>query len=341
MKITNLNLKSNQYKTSFIKHNILTNIPDTLGFKGHEVKDISKLTPRELLGIKIKFFIPMQKNIRQNKEMIREVSQKYLKDYGNLDNNSLLTFEQTYAGGYFNPIDSGIVINKKQPQIVAISKFLPEYFDYDKYFRSINFTLACHESQHKVQATQVFRLEGMQEKFINMLNDYVKKQTELLNKLESRNIFDDKLEKLNADIKVSKDKNKVKEIKKEIKLLNSNKKILLGQLKSERKKIKNFDIEKNKTFYNKVLKQKGFIPKGTEEEAIALKYMDAFENYPPLLSKFQCIADFGSIEAHQANVLKIHKDYKNNYLEIDANEKAKSYTESHSDLIKQYYEKMK
>lgn len=307
------------------------NNADTKSFTGLPHAKPPKPTFFEKLYVKIRHFFSIKKMAQQNKQMIREVSQKYLADSG-ITNNSLMTYENTFFGGYFNPVDSGIVINKKRPKSLAMSKFLPKYFNYEKLFSHDNYYLPCHESQHKVQATQVYRIKGNQDHLMNLMNNYVKEEKELLIRLKKRTIFDDNIADIIKNFKFS----KIAEIFKNLKA----KKILMDQVKSEEKKINNFDINKVKGFYDEILSKKGLIPKGSEEEATALKYLDAFTNYPPVLSIHQDLSHFGSKEAHENYRKTISEQYEKNFLEIDAKEKGKKYTEEHLDELQQYFEKI-
>lgn len=340
MKIVRISSASNFYGISCQGNkNIRKTVTDSINFTAAPTKDPRTLPKIKVLLTKIEFFIPIHRITKQSKKMIREISKKYLQESGIIDHN-LLTFEGTFAKGYFNPVDSGIVINKRIFKNATYKKFLPEYYDYDAIFKEINFNLPCHESQHKIQATQVYRLQGMQDKFLAMQADYVKSQKELIAKLKARCINDDNIAEFKENIKSTDNKEDIKKFKLKIRKAKIGKKILKEQLKSEKIKLEKFDIEKTKAFYNSVLEKKGFIPKGSEEEAIALKYMEGFATYPQLLSRFQCVADLGSKEAQKANIDKINAAYDANYLEIDAKAKAAEYTEKHLDLLKQYAEKI-
>lgn len=323
--------KSSEFNTT-TKYN-------SVKFCGNPTKNIKDLSRKEIIKTKIENFFSMQRIAHQCKKMIKEVSQRYLKD-SEIENNNLLTFEKTFWGGYFNPIDSGIVINKREPKFVALSKFLPEYFDFEKNFKSCIFRLACHESQHKVQATQVYRLANNQENFTNLLVDYVKNENKIIKNLKNRTVFDDKLEESTKKLRLTTDKKEKLKIKLEIKKLKTAKNILMGQVKSEERKIEKFDINKVKSFYDKVLERKGIIPKASAEEITAKKYLEGFRTYPLILSNYQSIKEFGSQEAHEVHCSKLMSEYKNNFLEIDANQKAQEYIEKNIDLFEQYFKKI-
>lgn len=311
-----------------------------VNFTGTPIKDPKELSPIKAFLTKVKFFIAIRRITRGNEKMMREVSQKYIQDAGIVGDNGRLTFEATRYGGYFNPIDSGIIANKKLVSHSAFAKFLPEYFDYEKLNRG-NFIAACHESQHKIQAAQAYRLEGNQDRVCRLLVDYVNDQKKIIEKLKKRTVDDDKIQELREKIRLSQDKTEKKKFKKEISELKSRKKILMRQIKSEERKIAEFDIVKVRAYYDEILKQNGTIPKGSPEEAEAKKYMEAFAKYPRMLSLFQSISDFGSKEAHTAHCEKTMAAYKANYLEVNAQQASRKYTDEHSELVEKYLDEIK
>lgn len=336
VKIQNIPAKNLQSSTRLKTKPILLNRlkinnSNVESFKGLPNAKPLKPTMFEKLYVQIRHFFTIRRIANQSKQMISEVSKKYLADSG-ITNHSLMTFENTFAGGYFNPVDLGIVINKKRPKKLAISKFLPEYYKHKDIFKHDNYYLPCHEAQHKVQATQVYRIEGNQENFLKMMNNYIKEEKELLNNLKERTIFDDNISDIIKNLKFS----KIGDIFRNLKF----KKILMDQVKSEERKINNFDVNKIKEYYDEILNKKGFIPKGSEEEATAFKYLDAFANYPQLLAPYQKISVFGSKEARIEYWKKLNNNYEANFLEIDAKEKGEKYTEEHLDEVQKYFNKI-
>lgn len=311
-----------------------------INFKGAPTKNAKDLSPMKAFLTKVRFFMSIRRMVRGNEKMMREVSQKYIQDAGIVGDNGRLTFENTRFGGYFNPIDSGIIANKKLVSHSAFARVLPEYFDYEKLHKG-NFITACHESQHKIQAIQAYRLEGNQDNVCKLLVDYVNDQKQIMEKLKKRTVDDDKIQELRDKIRLSQDKTEKKQFKKEISELKSRKKILMKQIKSEERKIAEFDIVKVRAYYDEILKQNGTIPKGSPEEAEAKKYMEAFSSYPRMMSALQSVSDFESKEAHTAYCEKTMAAYKANYLEVNAQQASRKYTEEHPELVKKYLEEIK
>lgn len=311
-----------------------------INFKGNPIKEAKELSPVKAFLAKVWFFRPIQRIVRGNEKMMREVSQKYIQDAGIVGDNGRMTFEYTRFGGYFNPIDSGIIANKKAVSLTAFSKVLPEYFDYEK-LHKINFITACHESQHKIQAIQVYRLEGNQDNFCRLLVDYVNDQKQIIAKLKKRTIDDDKISELQEKIILSQDKKERQKCKREIAQLETRKQVLKRQLISEERKIAEFDVTKVRAYYDEILRQNGLLPIGSPEEAEAQKYMEAFANYPRMMSVLQSVSDFGSKEAHTSHCEKTMAAYNANYLERDAIDSSRKYTEEHPELVKKYLDEIK
>lgn len=328
----NFQLKSNCQNSKVVLKNI--------NFTGAPIKDPKDLSPVKAFLTKVWFFRSIRRMIRGNEIMMREVSQKYIQDAGIVADNGRMTFEYTRFGGCFNPIDSGIIANKKAVSHTAFAKVLPEYFDYEKLHKG-NFITACHESQHKIQAIQAYRLEGNQDNVCRCLVDYVNDQKQIIERLKKRTIDDDKILELREKIRLSQDQEERQKFKKEIAQLETRKQVLMRQLKSEERKIAKFDIAKVRAYYDEILRQNGTIPKGTPEEAEAKKYMEAFANYPRMLSVLQSVSDFGSKEAHTAYCEKTMAAYKANYLEVNAQEASRKYTADHPELVKKYLEEIK
>lgn len=311
-----------------------------ISFTGAPIKDPKDLSPIKAFLTKVRFFMSIRRMVRGNEKMMREVSQKYVHDAGIVGTNELLTFEDTRFGGYFNPIDSGIIANKKLVSHSAFARVLPEYFDYEKLHKG-NFITACHESQHKIQAVQVYRLAGNQDNFCRLLVGYVNDQKQIIERLKKRTIDDDKISELREKIKLSQDKKEKQKFKEEIAQLKTRKQVLMKQIKSEERKIAEFDIVKVRAYYDEILKQNGTIPKGSPEEAEAKKYMEAFANYPRMMSALQSVSDFESKEAHTAYCEKTMAAYKANYLEVNAQQASRKYTEEHPELVKKYLDEIK
>lgn len=329
----NYQIKPRSFQTSRV-------ILKDINFTGAPIKDPKELSPARAFLAKAIHFLSIRRMVRGNEKMMREVSKRYIQDAGLVGDNGRMTFEYTRMGGYFNPIDSGIIANRKIVSHSALARFLPEYFDYEKLHRG-NFITACHESQHKIQAIQVYRLEGNQDNVCRCLVEYVNDQKQIIERLKKRTIDDDKILELREKIRLSQDQKERQKFKKEIAQLETRKQVLMSQIKSEERKIAEFDIAKVRAYYDEILRQNGTIPKGTPEEAEAKKYMEAFANYPRMLSVLQSVSDFGSKEAHTAYCEKTMAAYKVNYLEVNAQQASRKYTDEHPELVKKYLEEIK
>lgn len=341
IKITNFNSLKNSYSNYQSKPLNYKNqiIIDNINFSANPTKSLKELSNKEKRKLRIKHFFPVQKLTKESKKMIREISQKYLEAAG-LPSHNLLTYEKTPYGGYFNPLRTDIVINAQEPINVGLSKFIESEEKYNARFRKTNFYLPCHESQHKVQATQIYRLAGRQNEVLELMEKHIQNERILINKLKKGTLLDDEIIKLQQMAKDPQNQEKLEEIQKRLILKKMTNKALKRQIKIEDKKLKYFDLNKVKKFYDEVLEKKGPIPQGSQEEAEALKYLDTFTNSPQLLSKYLKAKEFESAEAQKEYRKNLANTYDNSYLEIDADSKANAFMKKNEDLFQHYYKKI-
>lgn len=310
-------------------------------FEANPVKPINKYSNLEKLAFRVINHFKIKNFVEESTVTVKQLCQKYINDKGFICENRIKTPIEMIAHGFYEPFTNCIYINKNMIKNCAIFKYLGHNEDFEKLTHRFLLSTPIHETQHKIQAIQIFRLPGKKEYLINLLKQSTNKLEIILNRLKKNNVHKERIIELNEELKITTDKSKKTTLKKELKKQKALAKYLSKYLEDKQKEIKNFDLDKTLSEFETILKQKGEIKKGSEEEILALKYLEAHENYPIILEKFLPPSDFPSKEAYTKHLENISASYTNNFLEIDANQKAAEYIEENKNLIEAMYLRLK